>query len=223
MEAAQAESGLLAERAFLALRALLTAGELRAGQFVSMPDLARMIGFPIAPVREAVKRAQALALLSVRPKRGVVVMEATSERVRECFHLRTIFDQQGAREWVERARPQARIELAALRAAHERVRALAHSGVTPALQREAMEVDWALHAALAAALDNDSAAGLYGHNRDRIAIIQHSRPLLPDRIVPAMDEHLAIIDALATGDAGLAVERVREHYRQTLRWWGIIA
>lgn len=222
MESAQSDGVLLAERAFQALRKLLTEGGLRAGQFVSMPDLVGMIGLPIAPVREAVKRAQALALVSVLPKRGVAVMEALPERIRECFHLRTIFDQEGARDWIRRGAVPARAELDALHAAHRRVLDAARGGVTPLLQREAMEVDWALHAALAAALDNEAAAGVYGHNRDCIAVMQHSRPLLPDRIVPAMEEHLAIIEALAAGDAERAVQRVREHYRQTLRWWGII-
>lgn len=218
----QAEGVLLAERAFQALRMRLVEGALRAGQFVSMSDLMKMIGMPIAPVREAVKRAQALALVRVLPKRGVAVMEALPERIRECFHLRTIFDQEGAREWSARKSSQAGAELQALRAAHQQVLDAARGGVTPSLQRAAMEVDWKLHAALAAALDNEAAAELYAHNRDCIAIMQHSRPLLPDRIVPAMEEHLAIIDALAAGDAELAVQRVREHYRQTLRWWGIL-
>lgn len=57
MNMPDADGLLLADKAFLALRELLTGGGLRAGQFVSMPDLVKMIGLPIAPVREAVKRA----------------------------------------------------------------------------------------------------------------------------------------------------------------------
>ena len=59
-------------------------------------------------------------------------------------------------------------------------------------------------------------------NRDRIAVVQNTRPFLPDRIVPAMQEHLAIIEALERRDAEAAVEAIGIHYRSTLRWWGIL-
>lgn len=219
MNMPEAEGLLLADKAFMALRELLTGGELRAGQFVSMPDLVKTIGLPIAPVREAVKRAESAALVRILPKRGVAIMEATPDLVRDCFHLRTILDQEGAREL---ARTRADGHLAELRERHQRVLDEARAGVTPSLQREAMAVDWMMHTTLADALGNDSVREIYSRNRDRIAVMQHSRPLLPDRIVPAMEEHLAILDAIASGDEQRAAGEVRNHFRQTLRWWGII-
>ena len=53
-------------------------------------------------------------------------------------------------------------------------------------------------------------------------MIQNTRPFLPDRIVPAMREHLAIIDALEARDAEATVAAIAEHHRITLRWWGIL-
>jgi DNA-binding GntR family transcriptional regulator len=220
MNLPDADGLLMADKAFLALRTLLTGGELRAGQFVSMPDLMRTLDMPMAPVREAVKRAESLALVRVLPKRGVAVMEATPALIRDCFHLRTILDQEGARELV---RTGAGNRLDGLRESHQRVLDAAHEGITPALQQEAMQVDWDLHTALSEALGNDSAREIYARNRDRISVMQHSRPLLPDRIIPAMGEHLAILDAVAGGDENAAAAAVRDHFRQTLRWWGIIA
>lgn len=219
MDRPEAESELLADRAFKALRGLLTNGSLRAGQFVSMPDLMKTLGMPMAPVREAVKRAESAALVRILPKRGVAVMEATPESIRDCFHLRTILDQEGARELVRSDRAGS---LGALRERHQAVLEAARIGITPSLQREAMDVDWALHTTLADALGNGSVREIYARNRDRISVIQHSRPLLPDRIVPAMVEHIAILDAIASGDEQRAAGEVRSHFRQTLRWWGII-
>lgn len=220
MNMPDADGLLMADKAFLALRNLLTGGGLRAGQFVSMPDLMRILDMPMAPVREAVKRAESAALVRILPKRGVAVMEATPTLIRECFHLRTILDQEGARELV---RSDAGNRFEDLRARHGSIIAAAREGITPELQQEAMRVDWDLHTALSEALNNDSAREIYARNRDRISVMQHSRPLLPDRIIPAMEEHLTILDALAAGDENLAANAVRDHYRQTLRWWGIIA
>ena len=92
----------------------------------------------------------------------------------------------------------------------------------PDLPKRAIATDLSLHDALSTGLDNPLLADVYRVNRDRIAIIQNTRPFLPDRIVSAMEEHLAIIDALARRDAEAAVAAIRLHYQTTLRWWGIL-
>ena len=126
----------------------------------------------------------------------------------------------GAPEVIVRLEPQPRCVMGDLNAM---MLDAAQAGITPSLQREAMAVDWSLHSTLAGALDNDSARAIYARNRDRISVIQHFRPPLPDRIVPAMEEHLAILDAIEAGDEEGAARKVREHFQQTLRWWGILA
>ena len=75
---------------------------------------------------------------------------------------------------------------------------------------------------LATGLGNPLALELYRVNRDRIAVIENTRPLPPAGIASAMEENLAIIDALACCDAGAAVAGIRAHCRATLRWWGIL-
>ena len=84
-----------------------------------------------------------------------------------------------------------------------------------------METDLSLHDAMATGLGSGLAASLYAQNRNRVAIIQNTRPFLADRIVSAMEEHLAIIDAIAAGDAGAAATAIRAHLEATLRWWGV--
>ncbi|TEA80051.1 GntR family transcriptional regulator [Allopusillimonas ginsengisoli] len=209
----------LADQAFQAFRTLLSQGHIRAGQLISMPELIAQTQLPMAPVREAVKKAEAIGLVEILPKRGVLVLEATSDAVESCFHLRYLFDQEGARILASRSPTSS---LHALRDVHEEVRQAALVGITPALQRKAMDVDWQLHKTLANALGNPLAKRSYDDNVDRISIMQQSRPLLPDRIVPAMHEHLLIIDAILEGTANEAMLAVRRHFRQTLGWWGIV-
>ena len=92
--------------------------------------------------------------MSILPKRGVLVLEATTEALRECFQLRCVFDQEGARILASCAKQPA---LESLRDKHEKILEQAQSGlVTTALQIQAMEVDWALHRYLAQALQNRS-------------------------------------------------------------------
>jgi DNA-binding GntR family transcriptional regulator len=209
---------LLADQTYARLIAMLRAGELRSGQFVSMPALVALTGLPLAAMREAVKRAEARGLVDVLPKRGVIVMNADARVTRDCLDLRAILDQEGARRLVEAGRS---LPLDALRETHARVLDAARRSLTPDLPQWAMATDLSLHDALATGLRNPLAAEAYAVNRDKIAVIQNTRPFLADRVVSAMEEHLAIIDALERRDAGAAVDAIRHHYRTTLRWWGV--
>ena len=217
-EAAVGEA-LMADRAYERLIAVLRDGRLSAGQFVSMPGLGGLIELPLAATREAVKRADVDGLVRVLPKRGVLVMEATAATTRDCMDLRAILDAEGARRLIAGG---GAMPLDELRASHEALIADAERAMTPELPLRAIRVDLTLHDALSRALDNPLAAEAYRVNRDRIAVIQNTRPFVPDRIVPAMREHLVIIDALERRDAGAAVAAITEHYRTTLRWWGIL-
>ncbi|PJN95718.1 GntR family transcriptional regulator, partial [Amaricoccus sp. HAR-UPW-R2A-40] len=114
------------------------------------------------------------------------------------------------------------LPLARLRRDHCDTIEEAQRAMSPGLTRRAILTDLSLHDALGAGLDNPFAAEAYRVNRNRIAVIQNTRPFLPDRIVPAMEEHLAIIDALDRRDAEAAVAGLAEHCRTTLRWWGIL-
>ena len=209
----------MADQAYDRLVAVLHDGRLASGQFVSMPGLVDLLDLPIAATREAVKRANVNGLVEVLPKRGVLVMEAGRRATRDCMDLRALLDQEGARRLVAAG---ATLPLAALRASHEALIAAAEREMTPDLPRAGGRTDLSLHDALATGLANPLAAEAYRVNRDRIAVIQNTRPFLPDRIVPAMREHLAIIEALERRDAEAAVAAIAVHFRLTLRWWGIL-
>lgn len=212
-------SGLMADEAHDRLIAALRDGRLGSGQFVSMPGLVDLLDLPLAAVREAVKRADVNGLVRVLPKRGVLVMEASSKATRDCIDVRAILDAEGARRLVA---GNVDIPLGRLRASHEALLGDALHAMTPELPRRAILTDLSLHDALATGLGNPIAADAYAVNRDRIAVVQNTRPFLPDRIVPAMREHLAIIEALERRDAAAAVEAIHAHYLSTLRWWGIL-
>jgi DNA-binding GntR family transcriptional regulator len=210
---------LMADRAYDRLIAALREGTLAAGQFVSMPGLVDIIDLPLAATREAVKRADVNGLVQVLPKRGVLVMDASAKATRDCMDLRAMLDAEGARRLIASG---AALPLDELRAGHEALIEAAERAMTPELPRRAILTDLSLHDALSTGLANPLASEAYRVNRDRIAVIQNTRPFLPDRIVPAMREHLAIIDALRRRDAEAAVAAIDAHHRTTLRWWGIL-
>jgi DNA-binding GntR family transcriptional regulator len=210
---------LLGDKAYERLVANLREGSLAAGEFVSVRRLVELLDLPLAATREAVKQSEANGLLRAVPKRGVLVMDASPRATRHCMDLRTMLDAEGARRLIA---ANAELPLTELRAAHLGLIEDAERALTPELPRRAVLTDLSLHDALSAGLGNPLAAAAYQVNRDRIAVVQNSRPFLPDRIVPAMREHLSIIDALARRDADAAVAAIGAHHRTTLRWWGIL-
>ncbi|MFO1282543.1 MAG: GntR family transcriptional regulator [Burkholderiales bacterium] len=217
--AAPAGRRLKSEEAYLRLKALLVGGTLRAGAFVSQSDLVAKVGLPMSPVREAVKRAAADGLVEVLPQRGVRVVEPDARRILDAFGLRLLVDREGARKLARRGSGPA---LARLRRAHEAILAQCRRGLTEESIAESYEIDWELHATLAAAIDNELVAELYAKNRERLTILQRTRPMLPDRVLPSLTEHLAILKAIEARDPERADAAVAEHARQTLRWWGFL-
>ena len=216
---APARPRLKSDQAFERLRALLLDGTLRAGEFVSQQDLVEGLRMPMAPVREAVKRAAADGLVEVLPQRGVRVMEATPRRILDGFGLRLLVDREGARKHARRGLAPG---LAELKRRHEAILAECRRGLTEEAIAKSYEVDWALHAALAGAVDNELVADLSERNRERLTILQRTRPMLPDRVVPSLTEHLAILEAIEARDPERADAAVAEHARLTLRWWGFL-
>lgn len=206
------------DQAYRALVDALRGGSLRSGMFLSMPMLVTQLGFPLAAVREAVKRAESAALVQILPKRGVMVMTADPDTTRDCMDLRAMLDLHGARRLLAGADA---LPLATLRATHEALLHDARTAPATDLQHRAITTDLSLHDALATGLDGPVLRRLYAENRDRIAVIQTQRPFLADRILPAMTEHLAIITALEARDLTAVETAIRDHLTNTLRWWGI--
>ncbi len=207
-----------AQQAFDALLKALREGKLRSGTYFSMPNLVEELGYPIAAIREATKRAETQSLIKILPKRGITVMDAGPEITRLCMDMRATLDKEGARRLLAQA---PRPDFTALRESHGDLLNRAKMNMTRLLPPEALRVDLSLHDTLASGLENPLLKQCYEENRNRISIVQNSRPFLQDRIVPAMEEHLQIIDALIAQDTAGAVAAIDHHLIQTLRWWGL--
>ena len=215
------EGKLLNTQAQLSLTEALRRGDLRSGQFLSMPQLVGILGYPLAAVREAVRHAGASGWLDIIPKRGVQVLEARAEAIRDTLDARMVLDQEGARRRIQTG---ALDGLQALREHHQTLLAEAMGPASdPELSARAIAIDLSLHDYLAEGLENPLLRAAYEANRVRMAIFQRVRPFVQERIKSAMQEHLAVIDALERRDAGAAVDAVAYHCDRTQHWWGVPA
>ena len=187
----------------------LIASRIRPGQFVSQRELAALTGLPLGAIREVIPRLEAEGLLRTVPQRGLQIANVDVKLIRNAFQLRVMIEKEAASHFALNATDA---QLAALEAAHRDIVRRAQAGVTPSLLTDAQAVDWGLHDAMVDALGNEIVSALYRVNSLRIRLIRLDRVTLDaDVLIPAMEEHLALIAALRTRDPRLAVAAVDAH------------
>ena len=187
----------------------LIASRIRPGQFVSQRELATLTGLPLGAIREVIPRLEAEGLLRTVPQRGLQIANVDVKLIRHAFQLRAMIEKEAAAHFALAATDA---QLGALDAAHRDIVRRAAAGVTAQLLSDAQAVDWGLHDAMVDALGNEIVSALYRVNSLRIRLIRLDRVTLDaDVLLPAMEEHLALIAALRTRDPRLAIAAVDAH------------
>ena len=205
----------LSEQAYRSFKSHLFAKDLRPGQFVSQRELVSLTGVPLGPMREALQKLENEGLVEMIPQRGIKLADANPKLIRDAFGLRILIETQAARHFAAVASDDA---IAALDAAHRQIVAKAASGIDDALLEAAQAVDWQLHDALVASLDNALIWNIHRSNSDRIRLIRlDSGMLTPPGLLDAMGEHLAVIDACQNRQADDAAQAIEAHLSTAMR------
>lgn len=82
----------LAEQAYEYIKEMILTGELQPGQELPEEKLAAELGISRTPLREALKRLAADALIDLRKTRPAIVAEFTHEDVKEIMELRRLLE-----------------------------------------------------------------------------------------------------------------------------------
>ncbi|MBU3823880.1 MAG: FCD domain-containing protein [Candidatus Oceanisphaera merdipullorum] len=210
------KSVFLADQAFDAIRKILRDNIIKSGQLISIPFISELIGFPLAPVREAVQKASALGLMRSIPKRGILIVEGDKKHVTECLVIRHIWDAEGAR--ILTKSPDLSI-IEPLIKKHELILEKAGEGeIRLDLQQQATQVDWEMHELLCSRINNTEINKLYAINRDRLTIMYNTKPIHPVRLAPAFNEHISILLAIMEKDESKVLGLLDYHYQQIFKW-----
>ncbi|MEV7386540.1 MULTISPECIES: GntR family transcriptional regulator [unclassified Streptomyces] len=198
------------DKAYVYLKdTVLTDPEMQ-GAFLSEQELADRIGVSRTPVREALLQLAAEDLVELVPKRGARVSPLTGREIRELMELRGIVERYAAQQLVSGGTAPV-TELRSLLAQQSEL-----TGADQA--REFIAVDHRFHAALVSAVGNALLDRHYDGLRSRqvragvVALFNRQ-----GRQEAVLEEHEAILDALATGDAEAACTAIDHHLESTLR------
>ncbi|KPQ21519.1 GntR family transcriptional regulator [Halomonas sp. HL-93] len=199
----------LREQAYDSFTTHLLSRRIQSGQFISQRELTQILDVPLGAVREMIPRLEADGLIRTMPHRGLQVAPVDMGFIRNAFQLRHMLEREAVAEFAVNAPAE---EIENLRKAHEEVRAQGVEGVTPELLAHAQDMDWRMHQRMIDALGNELVSGIYRTNLIKIRLIRsEDTRMLPELLVAVMDEHLAIIDALANRDSQAAVQALDMH------------
>src|SRR5688572_1839831 len=199
---------LMREVAYERFKTQLFKRNLVPGQFVSQGELCELLDVPLGPTREALKRLEAESLVRLIPQRGIQIADIGVTLIREAFEFRTVLEVAAVRRFTASASKETIDKLERdTRGMLERMASATEPDSR--MLDAALQVDWTMHDMVVEAMGNRIMTAAHRQNFDKIKMIRlHGRS--PRYLPLAMEEHLAVIQAMQRRDpdeAGAAIER----------------
>lgn len=196
----------LADRAYLAIRDQLIMLDIQPGEPIDDDQLAKTLGVGRTPVREALKRLEGDRLVVSYPRRGTFATGMDIADLAYISEIRLQLEPLAARRAAERAPRTTRTELDELAVRVEAV------DVARADRTQVMRWDLSVHRAIYRAANNPHLEDVlirYDNLATRIHCMFLDRLSTLDMQVVA--EHVALLRAIAAGEADRAEDLAREH------------
>ncbi|GAC1417314.1 MAG: GntR family transcriptional regulator [Candidatus Velthaea sp.] len=197
------------DRVLSELRTAILVGQHPPGARLREVELAELYGVSRIPVREALRRLEAEGLIASSPNRGVTVRALERDDIDELFAFRLALERLAVRAAAARG--------ADLRGDVAERRAAVHAALNPAHMTDVIAQDRAFHADLALAGGNRHVVDALGERWAHISRVMHmylTSIAYPESV---WDEHAAIVEAVAVGNADRADELLTDHITNSRR------
>jgi len=184
---------------------LIFEGRLKEGEHLVVQRLAHKHGVSATPAREALLELNSIGVVEMLPNRGAVVRPFGGEQLRDIYQLRRILEVEAARSCC------GRIDAETLQSLREEMVSLRQDTSIDDWSEKAMSADRRLHELIARSSGNprlDREIERYN------LLVQAVRDVVGNAIpaqLEAIEDHLAIIDAVIAGDAEQAQRAMATH------------
>lgn len=195
-----------------ALRAALTAGELRPGVVYSAPALAAAYGVSATPVREAMLDLAREGLVETVRNKGFRVAETTERDLADFTEIRVLIEVPTVGRVTRAAAPE---RLRALRPVAEETVSAARAGDLAAY----LDADHRFHLGVLALAGNTRLADTVGDLRRRSRLHGLAGLTGTYALVESAREHLELLDLMLAGDAPAAEAHMRHHLTRVPAIW----
>lgn len=197
-----------AAEAYELLLAEIESGRLPPGSRLRETGLAARFKISRTPVREALKLLEARGLVVHEPHHGAVVAALDYGQISELYFMRELLEGNAARLAAIQATPT---EVDVLRAMVERDRGLVGE------PRRLAETNRLFHQQIRNSARNRYLIAMLENLRLALALLPGTTLAQPDRGPRSLDEHQAIVEAVAAHDPAGAEEAARLHIRNAFR------
>ena len=196
------------QKAYQFLKEAIMVRELRPGSKVSERILAARLKMSRTPVREAIYALRDEGWIAVAPWRGAVVRPVTRLEIDECTHLRMAIEPYA----VELAMPRMGAkEIAYLDSLTESQKSIAGQEAA----NKFITIDQSFHLYIAELTGNGRLLSIMRSLRDVHLRLGVEAVQIKQRYETTLSEHMAIVDALRTGNGPAAADAMRDHLRRT--------
>ena len=212
----------LNEKAYSFIVRKLSSGELKPGQKLSEPSLAKACGVSRTPMREAVRRLVEEGVLYQVVKSGTYVTGFGAKEVSDAYEIRSIIESAMLTEAVHRLSKR---DLAVLQTScnrmHDAIRAMRNDDMdimTGEPEREFLEADIDFHLTLLRASGNSLAEKIIVNAYRRNQFFgTHSHQRTLEHVASAWKFHCEILKACRAHDPKLAVRWMQDHIARSCK------
>ena len=202
---AQSLVDVVAER----IEAAIISGTLEPGSRLSEQALAASLGVSRGPLREAIRRLEGRKLLERTPNIGVRVAQLSMKDLNQILQIREVLEGLACGLAAQNMTDAEIAKLKGLLGQHEQQKSVREG---KGYYQEAKDFDF--HFQIVTASRNERLAQmLFGDLYYLLRIYRYKSSTKPGRAQKALEEHKAIVEALARRDSVAAEQKMREHLR----------
>ncbi len=193
------------------LRQRIFKRELEPGSWIDELKIAEAYGISRTPLREALKVLAAEGLVTMKVRRGAYVTEVSERDLADVYHLLSLLESDAA-SVVAAAATEPQIE--ALKSLHQELEACAKPGKQNRVRF--FEINEHFHMLLLELANNRWRNQMVADLRKVMKLNRHNSLLKSGRMDESLKEHRALMAAIVVRDSALAMQRMREHFKNGL-------
>lgn len=187
---------------------LILGGTLAPGAKLTEAMLADRLGVSRGPIREAFRILEEAGLVKLEKNRGVFVRSIPLAEAMEIYDLRAMVDESAGRQLAERITPE---QLKVLRSMVEQMERLVKEGHNTSASDPYHLLNLAFHDRIVEFVGNRKLIDLYRRLVKELSLFRRVNLADGQQIPVSVQEHRAILKAIAAGDADGAGRALRAH------------
>ena len=186
------------------LRDAIRRGILQPGERIMESQLAEELGVSRTPVREAIRKLELEGYVVMMPRRGTYVANMSIRDINEIFEIRTALESLSNGLAAEHITDD---ELEHL----QRLLVIIGENIKSGNMDKIVDTDIEFHDLLYHAARNGRLVGIISNLRDQLTRFRTLSMSYPGRLEATLEEHKAIVEAIAAGDGKAARKAAEKH------------